>query len=246
MVPQPHHRWPIFISPKREFPFMRAWKSLFLSLVLSAILSVGVSYVLAPSFASPSADGSVGQSPILYIVIVLLILIVGGILHVVFRPSKEKSFHFWLFVCVAFSGLMIGGIIHELVHVVLISHPTQLRFHFGDTSSILSTCCLNPGEYDYELLAYGAQFLITMGWILVFREFFMREPARSVPVKEEKPISVPYSKENSPSLISESEDPEWVAMRKQTEALLRHRGKDDEDTTSESLDLRHLKVPKRE
>ncbi len=246
MVPQPHHQWPIFISPKREFPSMRAWKSLFLSLVLASIFSVGVSYVLVPSFVVPSTDGSVGQSPLLYIAIVLLILMVGGILHFVFRPSEGKSFHFWLFVCVAFSGLMIGGIIHELVHVVLISHPTQLRFHFGDASSILSTCCLNPGEYDFELLAYGVQFFVTMGWILVFREFFMRVPAALVAGSEEKTShgSV-HAHKKEDSLISESEDPEWVAMRRQTEALLRHRGKDDV-ATSESLDLRRLKVPKRE
>jgi hypothetical protein len=227
---------------------MHAWKSLFLSLVLSAILSVGVSYLLAPSFTPPSSDGSLGQSPLLYILIVLLILIIGGVLHFIFRPSEGKSFHFWLFVCVAFSGLMIGGIIHELVHVVLISHPTQLRFHFGDSSSILSTCCLNPGEYDYELLAYGIQFLVTGGWLLVFREFFVRD-ARTIPSPAQDVKTLPSvhleEEKKYDSLVPASEDPEWAAMHKQTQALLDHRGRDD-DSTSELPDLHHLKVPKRE
>lgn len=229
---------------------MNGWKSLFVSLVLSVILSVGASYIFAPVFATPSSDGSVGQSPILYIVITVAILLIGGIFHVVFRPKEGSSFNFWLFICVAFSGLMIGGIIHEFTHVVLISHPTQFRVHFGDSSSILSTCCLNPGEYDYELLAYGIQFLVMMGWILTFREYFMKSqpPIKVEPATMPNPLKgvIPLGLETE-SLIDEKEDPEWVEARREAERLLRKsRQIMGDSATSESPDLHHLRVPKRE
>lgn len=227
--------------------WMNGWKSLFVSLVLSVILSVGVSYVFAPAFMTPSSDGSVGQSPILYIVIILAILVLGGIFHFVFRPTDGSSFNFWLFVCVALSGLMIGGIIHEFTHVVLISHPTQFRVHFGDSSSILSTCCLNPGEYDYELLAYGIQFLVMIGWIFAFREYF----TRVAPASTAAPASHPKSNfalfMEEPHRVSEKEDPEWAEARREAERLLRKsRHMMDDSSMSESPDLHHLKVPKRE
>ncbi len=235
--------------PEEGFLSMNAWKSLFLSLVLASILSVGFSYVLSPQFTAPSSDGSVSQSPLLYIIITIIILLAGAVFHFFLRPSEGKSFHFWLFICVAFSGLMVGGIIHELVHVVLISHPTQFRVHFGDPSAILSTCCLLPGEYAYEEVAYLLQSLVTAGWILSFRNYFIRG-RHSPPIQEEgisKKVQNPVPFESRPSLVDESEDPEWFAARKESDALLKDRDKGfDEDSMNEPEDLRRLRVPKRE
>ncbi|MEK6970437.1 MAG: Yip1 family protein [archaeon] len=244
--------------PGPGFFSMDGWKSLFVSLVFSVILSVGLSYVAAPYWGNPSVDGSVGQSPVLYIVIILSTLLIGAVFHWVLRPSEGSSFNFWLFVCVAFSGLMIGGIIHEFTHVVLISHPTQFRVHFGDSGSILSTCCLNPGEYDYELVAYAIQFLVMIGWIFAFREYFFQSsppllsPQKKSALPSPKKASASHSRKiksppRSQELVDEEEDPEWAAAKRESERLLRKSGERDSDSLrNESMDLRRLKIPKRE
>lgn len=237
-----------FICTNSLLHSMNGWKTLFLSLVFAAVLSVGLTYVLVPSFVAPSPDGSLNQSPILYVFVILGIIVLASLFHFFTnRPDSEKSFQFWLFICVAFSGIMIGGVIHEFTHVMLISHPTQFRVHFGDSSAILSTCCLNPGEWDQEILAYLIQFVVTLGWILAFRELFFPPIKEAKVPKETHAHKYKHEEETDDTLVDAEEDPEWDQARKESERLIRkaQHGHEGYGSMKELEDLHHLRIPKR-
>ncbi|MEK6821080.1 MAG: hypothetical protein AABY11_01625, partial [archaeon] len=128
------------------------WRALFLLMLFFVMAAMGVNMLVSP--VSNGGDGSLAQSPLVYLFLVLAILAIAA--YFSFRSSRHPDsppFNAGLFICVMFSAILLGGIIHELVHVALIQHPTQLRVHFGDAAAVFSTCCLAPGEYAYEEIA---------------------------------------------------------------------------------------------
>ncbi len=201
----------------------------FFFLVILLIASIAVGLWTAQSLENPTAAGEVGQSPLLYILLVLLIAAIGFLLHKVLNGENSR-FSFWGFINVAAAAMLISGLAHELTHVLLITHPTQLRVHFGDSNAIFSTCCLLPGENPYEMVAYGIQFLVMIVWLFFNRRTFYNGRFRNLwksvseVSQEAKPFrgkSIPKEKNNSKSKkqsrsSSQSEDSlekEWRQHR---------------------------------
>jgi hypothetical protein len=206
-------------------------------------------------------DGSLNQSPVLYIALLLGVFIIGFLmLTLTKRSDSGAKFNFWLFVCVALSGVLIGGVIHEFAHVILIQHPTQFRVHFGDSSTIFSTCCLGPGEYAYEEIAYAIQFVVSLGWILAFKNNFYagkKTPGKKKGkrMRKEKSDGNEKQDENVES-GRDHVDVEWEKAKKSMEGLLgekngkatrrKNPSKKENDFTMTRGSLNRLKVPPRE
>ncbi|MFH0970087.1 MAG: hypothetical protein V1776_01350 [Candidatus Diapherotrites archaeon] len=224
-------------------------RNLFLVIVFSLILTTGLFLMLNPT--STGGDESLNQSPVLYFVLVVLVLGIGAFLSFKKEENANPPFNFWLFVCITFSGLMIGGIMHELTHVALIQHPTQFRVHFGDSSAIFSTCCLNPGEYHYEEIAYAIQFIVMALWIFFFRGYFYSSlpPSKkkiNLKTKKSNPVS---SKKMSISSLDEGEqmDVEWEKAKSEilNAGKKGKKQKENDALTMEWNNLERLKAPKR-
>lgn len=143
----------------------------FTLLVCAVLVAIAFGLFVAQATETPSPTGEVSQSPYIYLIFILLIFTMGFLLTKVLAGESSK-FSFATFINVAFAALLISGLAHEFAHIVLINHPVQLRFHFGDSNAIFSTCCLSPGEAPYEGIAYAIQFFVLILWLFFNRHTF--------------------------------------------------------------------------
>lgn len=213
---QVYNREPVF-SQMKTIPLLLAGAFL-------VVFSVGLGFVLTQQDAlAPAADGSVNQSPFLYAILFVGILAMGALFSRVYNAhSPDKRFSFLAFVNVAVAAILIGGVIHELVHIILLQHPAQFRVHFGDVKAVFSTCCLAPGERPYEEIAYAVQFFVGLIWIFMFRSVFFTDkgtdegktkgPPQSKKNKMEKK-EAPRAPKKIPSAEDEIDD-EWNAQKR--------------------------------
>ncbi len=150
---------------------MRSRSLAFILLTLAMVTAIAFGLFVAQATEKPSPTGEVSQSPYLYLIFTLLIFTMGFLLTKVLS-SENSKFSFAAFLNVSFAALLVSGIAHELVHTLLISHPVQMRVHFGDSNAIFSTCCLSPGEAPYEGVAYAIQFMVLILWLFFSRHTF--------------------------------------------------------------------------
>lgn len=143
----------------------------FTLLVAAILISVTLGIYVATAAYTPTSTGEVVQSPFIYAVFLALLLVMGFLFTKVLSGENSR-FSYRTFINVALAALLVSGLVHEFVHILLINHPVQLRFHFGDSNAILSTCCLAPGEQPYEGIAYGIQFLALLAWLFFNRHTF--------------------------------------------------------------------------
>jgi len=71
------------------------------------------------------------------------------------------------FASVMFAAILIGFVVHEFVHLFLISNPSSITLWFGQVQHSVTVCCLSPTEYAFEELAYLVQFIATVLWIAI-------------------------------------------------------------------------------
>lgn len=135
------------------------------------LVAIAFGLYVAQSTETPSSTGEVSQSPYVYLIFILLLFVMGFLLSKVLSGENSR-FSFSAFINVAFAALLVSGIAHEFVHTLLINHPVQMRFHFGDSKAIFSTCCLSPGEAPHEGIAYAVQFCILILWMFYSRHTF--------------------------------------------------------------------------
>ncbi len=166
------------------------------SILLAAIvIAIALGLFVATANDTPSSSGEVSQSPFVYLIFLLLIFTMGFLLSRVLTGDNSK-FSFFTFINVSLAGVLVSGLAHEFVHILLINHPVQLRFHFGDARAIFSTCCLSPGEVPYEGIAYGIQFLILVAWMFLNRHTFYNGQFRGL-WKKDYPDSSSRSKKGA-------------------------------------------------
>lgn len=132
------------------------------------LLAIGFSLLGYNWFTHVDQNGTIKDSPFFYVVLLVAIAFIALFLKTKSQVEQGGRISVSGFVNVAISGVAVGGIMHEIVHVLLLSHATQLRLHFGDPYAIFSTCCLLPGELANEEIAYAVQFLVTIGWVIYF------------------------------------------------------------------------------
>jgi hypothetical protein len=227
---------------------------LFSAAVLAAI-AFGLYIASSADHLSPT--GEVSQSPYVYVIFTLLIFTMGFLLTKVLAGENSK-FSFAAFLNVAFAGLLVSGIAHELVHVLLISHPVQLRVHFGDSKAIFSTCCLSPGEAPFEGIAYAIQFMILILWVFFSRHTFYSGRFRelwknkfllenSTHSLKSNAVKKKASKKEPEEFDEEDLEREWKQHKELMEAHLirkttpKQRGKED-DLEDDVRNLGKLKV----
>ncbi|MBM3281724.1 MAG: hypothetical protein FJY86_00045 [Candidatus Diapherotrites archaeon] len=178
----------------------------FTLLVCAMLVSIAFGLFVAQSAERPSPTGEVSQSPYIYLIFTILLFTMGFLLSKVLAGENSK-FSFAAFLNVCFAALLISGLAHEFVHILLINHPVQMRFHFGDSNAIFSTCCLSPGEAPYEEVAYAIQFMVLILWIFFsrhtfyngrFRELwkynFTKNDSKFIPAKNTKKKNIPAKK----------------------------------------------------
>jgi hypothetical protein len=147
------------------------------------ILAIGFSLLGYNWFVHTDSTGNLKDSPFFYVIMLVALAFIVLILKVKNEAQEQGRISIPMFINVVISGIAVGGIIHEFVHVLLLQHATQLRLHFGDPTAIFSTCCLLPGELANEEIAYAVQFLITIGWIIYFEKFFYDKNDKPQPKK---------------------------------------------------------------
>ena len=76
---------------------------------------------------------------------------------------------------VIIAGIALGALAHELVHVLLIPYATSITFHIGDPQVLFSTCCLKPGDYAFEELAFLAQFAVLVAWVFLNKDVWLEK-----------------------------------------------------------------------
>jgi len=86
-----------------------------------------------------------------------------------------EEFDMNAFVSVLLAAILIGFIVHELVHMLLISNVSSITLRFGQPVASVSICCLSPRESAYEELAYTIQFIVTLLWIIVNNNIYRIE-----------------------------------------------------------------------
>jgi hypothetical protein len=244
-----------FIWKSELLSRMGLGRNLFLVALAAVFLSVGLNYILAPALTAPGSDGSLNQSPVIYIVLLIGVFVIGFLaLNYVKKNNSDAQFDFWIFVCVALSGVLIGGVIHEFTHIALLQHPTQFRVHFGDSSAIFSTCCLGFGEYAHEEIAYAIQFFVSLGWILAFRNKFYIRGKQPSPKKVKKRESKEKESNDDNNGFEGHVDKEWEAARRSIDELREGKKPNEDKKTQKKRDaltrewenLDKLKVPRRE
>ena len=146
-------------------------KGLILLFSFIFILAIGFSLLGYNWFTHVDSSGNLKDSPFFYVVLLVAIAFIALILNSK-RQAEDGIINVTAFLNVAISSVAVGGIVHEIVHVFLLNHPTQLRLHFGDPTAIFSTCCLVAGELANEEIAYAVQFLVTIGWMIYFEKIF--------------------------------------------------------------------------
>ncbi len=78
-------------------------------------------------------------------------------------------------VSVLFAAILVGFMVHELTHILLISEPSRLTVHFGTGQPLaVTTCCLQADEAANEEIAYASQFIAMAAWLLINRNLFMK------------------------------------------------------------------------
>ncbi len=150
------------------------------------LLAIGFSLLGYNWFTHVDQNGTIKDSPFFYVVLLVAIAFVALFLKTKSQAEQGGRISIPGFVNVAVAGVAVGGIMHEIVHVLLLNHPTQLRLHFGDPYAIFSTCCLLPGELANEEIAYAVQFLVTIGWVIYFELMYYDPKDRTS--KKAKPI----------------------------------------------------------
>lgn len=146
------------------------------------LLAIGFSLLGYNWFIHVDQNGTIKDSPFFYVVLLVAIAFIALFLKSKSQVEQGGRISVSGFVNVAIAGVAVGGIMHEIVHVLLLNHATQLRLHFGDPYAIFSTCCLLPGELANEEIAYAVQFLVTIGWVIYF-ELLYYNPSDKAPKK---------------------------------------------------------------
>ncbi len=233
----------------------------FTLLVAAMVVVIALGLFVATATEAPSPTGEVSQSPIIYLVFLLLILTMGFLLSRILSGENSR-FSFFTFVNVSLAGVLVSGLAHEFVHILLINHPVQLRFHFGDSRAVFSTCCLSPGEAPYEGIAYGIQFLVLIAWMFLnrrtfyngrFRELWKKDYSDSSSRSKKGPkvnANVKNAaKKNTPPKNSEMDEDdlerEWRVNKSQMEGHLTGKikpGKKDSDLEDDISKIGRLKA----
>lgn len=165
---------------------MLSFRLLLISVGVCIFVSILLGVWIGSSTPSMMGDGRLNQSPLIYAFLVAFLLIIGYIFSRMYNHiTSEGTFSFKGFLNVGFSAMVVGGILHEFVHMLLIRHPTQFQVHFGDPVAIFSTCCLAPGELPLEELAYGVQLIVMILWIYVNRSLIFPPAVQNVEKHEE-------------------------------------------------------------
>ncbi|MEK6902647.1 MAG: hypothetical protein AABX02_03625 [archaeon] len=202
---------------------MPSIRLLFLSVGICILVSIVLGFWISSSTPSVIGEGNLSQSPLTYLFFVVFLLAIGFIFSRMYnRASSDGRFSFAGFLNVGFAGIVMGGIVHELVHMILLRHPTQFQVHFGDPVAIFSTCCLAAGELPQEEIAYGIQFVVMVLWFYFNRSLIFHhetpapEKTESVEKKKRgKSIHAPEqtaSKETEPT-TEHSIEKEWEKSR---------------------------------
>lgn len=204
-------------------------RSVALAILIAVMLvAIALGLFVATANETPSSTGEVSQSPFIYLIFIFLIFTIGFLFSKILSGENSK-FSFSTFVNVSFAGVLVSGLAHEFVHILLINHPVQLRFHFGDSRAIFSTCCLSPGEIPYEGIAYGIQFLILVAWLFLnrhtfyngrFRELWKTSSMKNSPLSH-KPIKGTKKKIQSTNDMDEDDlEKEWRTHKQDMESNL--------------------------
>ncbi|MFH1391142.1 MAG: hypothetical protein ABIH20_02405 [Candidatus Diapherotrites archaeon] len=91
------------------------------------------------------------------------------------KKNNFEEINILAFTSVVLAGVLLGFIVHEITHLILIKEVTSVTIRFGGAKSVLSTCCLSEGESALEELAYFVQFAVTVGWILINNKVFLQK-----------------------------------------------------------------------
>lgn len=227
----------------------------FTLLVAAILVSITLGIYVATAAYTPSSTGEVIQSPYVYALFLALLLVMGSLFTKILSGENSR-FSYRTFINVALAGLLFSGLVHEFVHILLINHPVQLRFHFGDSNAILSTCCLAPGEQPYEGIAYGIQFLALFAWLFFnrhtfysgrFRELWKKSGNGNSPSRK----STLSAKTKKVSTIKQDEmdeddlEKEWNSHKTEMENHLSRKiksGKKDSDIEQDIQNIHRLKA----
>ncbi len=88
---------------------------------------------------------------------------------------EEQEIDIAAFASVMLAGMLLGFISHELVHLFLISNPTSITIWFGSSVNAITVCCLNEMENAFEEVAYFVQIVVTILWIIVNKNIYLKE-----------------------------------------------------------------------
>ncbi len=221
-------------------------------LVAAMVVAITLGLYVATVNDTPSSSGEVSQSPFIYLIFLFLLVTMGFLLSKILSGENSK-FSYRTFINVSLAGLLISGLAHEFVHVLLINHPVQLRFHFGDAKAIFSTCCLAPGEQPYEGIAYSVQFLVLVAWMLFnrhtfyngrFRELWKKSSDEKTSVGKKNTAPARSTKKNTNTHANELDEDdlekEWRTHKAEMEGHLLGKNRSGKRDTGLEDDMNNL------
>lgn len=194
-------------------------------------IAAGLSTLGFNFFSRVDASGAVLDSPTFFIFLILVGVVTALLLHWIYSArDQENPFSIVSFLNSVFSAILLGGLVHELTHVLLIRHPTQFNVHFGDANAIFSTCCLAPGELPNEEIAYLIQFLVMVSWVYFSRETFFEKrveaKSRTTKKKGSTTKTIPSDEEDDSADEEEADvEREWRRQRDWLHSKLEPRSK---------------------
>ena len=98
---------------------------------------------------------------------------VGKELALKFRPI--------VFLNVFLASIVLGGLAHELIHLIFIPYTATLTINMANPAELLSVCCFQKGEEAYESAAVFVQLVAMSVWILLNLKHCFYEVPVNVP-----------------------------------------------------------------
>ncbi len=110
-----------------------------------------------------------------------MIIKLGDFLNEIFNEFTDlcKQIRWGVLFNVLLASILLGFIVHELINVFLLAHPTDICLHIGESSVIMSVCCLTEEEMKTphivaEIIPFYVQFLVMFLWIIANMRFYTK------------------------------------------------------------------------
>ena len=88
--------------------------------------------------------------------------------------SLLRQIDWAVFIAVFLSSVLVGILVHELAHIILIGGVSTITVNIGDPEHFIEICCVRGDEIFLEQISYLLQFFSMVFWTLAFRKTYIK------------------------------------------------------------------------